>query len=139
MNSMHTTRQQKRIYIQIECAVNKAKIRGVQFHTTNLTCEKILYIREIYYKQRKFFNAEIKRLLANSICTFIKFQFQMQISLILVGVVGKNGVSVVLVVGRVEQGSETEFVKYRTTNVDIQTARYSNFQYATIPIWVKLI
>ena len=51
----------------------------------------------------------------------------MQISLNLVGAVGKIGVSVVLVVGRVEQGSETEFVKSRTTNVDIWTARYSSF------------
>ena len=48
----------------------------------------------------------------------------MQISLNLVGAVGKIGVSVVLVVGRVEQGSETEFVKSRTTNVDIWTARF---------------
>lgn len=49
----------------------------------------------------------------------------MQISLNLVGAVGKNGVNVVLVVGRVEQDSETEFVKYLTTNVDIWTARFS--------------
>ena len=109
MNSMHTTRQQNRIHTQIECAVNKARIRGVQFHTTYLTCDKISYIREIVEDDcwRTLF------------CTYIKFQFQMQISLNLVGAVGKIGVSVVLVVGRVEQGSETEFVKYRTTNVDI--------------------
>ena len=48
----------------------------------------------------------------------------MQISLNLVGAVGRNGVNVVLVVERVEQDSETEFVKYRTTNVDIWTARF---------------
>ena len=51
----------------------------------------------------------------------------MQISLSLAGAVGKIGASVVLVVGRVEQGSETEFVKSRTTNVDIWTARYFDF------------
>lgn len=48
----------------------------------------------------------------------------MQISLNLVGAVGKNGVNVVLVVGRVEPDSETEFAKYQTTNVDIWTARF---------------
>ena len=47
MNSMHTTRQQNRIHTQIECAVNKARIRGVQFYTTYLTCDKISYIREM--------------------------------------------------------------------------------------------
>ena len=91
-----------------------------------------LYIREIYYKYIKFFYFEIASQLYDDnhslgeddcwrtlFCTCIKFQFQMQISLNLVGAVGKIGVSVVLVVGRVEQGSETEFVKSRATNVDI--------------------
>ena len=51
MNSMHTTRQQNRIYTQIECAVNKAKMRGVQFHTTYLPFEKLYtYIYIYIYK-----------------------------------------------------------------------------------------